>query len=488
MDKFLQPQVLSLDPDNRQADYHRLGQLTNDQKFTRTATQSRTKGPHLFMFTRCIHRLKEVGSSISNVTDLVQRLAQDVASAMLDSILVCDNTALYAKGWLLTFAAYSEDRYRRDNEGHQTRWRAADNNFNSRIWEADDLVNILREDIRRNNFVFHAKLGRINWPFKRISVYGDDRRDVPQYIAFDASEMKGLLIKMARSRYETLYLMLGYIRACNILGQTGITYDADHVAVMLNTHGGDNDEICDVRKPLLIMRLRTVLATDRQRGAIELTAASGEHGSNNHTSTITRSNNASTTPRKKATRPKATSKRGGRTTTRAQRRTIASNGRGTNAASIETEPTDYADISETDIDRRENWWIASGELASSRSGGEVRAEVDMLAQLEDDYLLYVSWAIAGCISLGCGLVLHENSIYGTILNNYHNPRPRASERLTSIGMCFFRATDQECLNVHVAAGVSLPTKTFYNKRAIPNLFKLAMTVIVSYWRGKQKHF
>ncbi|KAI0979489.1 hypothetical protein GJ496_007819 [Pomphorhynchus laevis] len=167
---------------------------------------------------------------------------------MLYGLTVVDNTLLYTKGWIICFLAYLENRYAQVHPAHQTNWPGPDGNFRFSLWTAEQLKN----DVQTGRFIFtqinvpvqhypvlthiaregltlgpvtdqpSLRIARIAWPAIPISMYGDQPWIQPDNWEVTANEVRAALIHMASQRHENFDLIMGFNRACDILGQTGI--------------------------------------------------------------------------------------------------------------------------------------------------------------------------------------------------------------------------------------------------------------------------
>ncbi|KAI0979203.1 hypothetical protein GJ496_009770 [Pomphorhynchus laevis] len=144
----------------------------------------------------------------------------------------------------------------------------------------------------------------------------------------------------------------------------------------------------------------------------------------------------------------------------------------------------------------EYWWLATGELsniqmyfrpadynvlwrlitASSRPdfADNMRKELDVLDSANIEDLMNIAWGLASFLSLGCGLALHSNNIYGTMLNDYFQPNPRAGNGLLSIGRFLFESSTDFDKNNLISSSGSFTERVFLDASAVPGIFKIAM--------------
>ncbi|KAI0980757.1 hypothetical protein GJ496_001439 [Pomphorhynchus laevis] len=196
--------------------------------------------------------VKAAAGAISAITAIDFRLAQNLATNMLYGLTVVDNTMLYTKGWIICFLAFLKNLYSQAHPAHQINWPGPDGNFRFALWTADGTAEQFRNYVQTGRFIFTQinvpvqhypiltyiaragltlgpvadqpclRLSRIAWPAIPISVYGDQPWIQPDHWDVTANEIRAALIHMASQRHENLDLIMGFTRACNILGQTGI--------------------------------------------------------------------------------------------------------------------------------------------------------------------------------------------------------------------------------------------------------------------------
>ncbi|KAI0980755.1 hypothetical protein GJ496_001437 [Pomphorhynchus laevis] len=299
--------------------------------------------------------VKAAAGAISAITAIDFRLAQNLATNMLYGLTVVDNTMLYTKGWIICFLAFLKNLYSQAHPAHQINWPGPDGNFRFALWTADGTAEQFRNYVQTGRFIFTQinvpvqhypilthiaragltlgpvadqpclRLSRIAWPAIPISVYGDQPWIQPDQWDVTANEIRAALIHMASQRHENLDLIMGFTRACNILGQTGI---------VINTQvaGGG-----DVARPVRA-RVAESAANRRVRGTgarRPSTARSRQRTTNATKSRSATVENSSDTEENGDTQPS-------------------------------NSPTEYPqDPSTTDGPQTvEYWWLATGELAN----------------------------------------------------------------------------------------------------------------------------
>ncbi|KAI0981715.1 hypothetical protein GJ496_005102 [Pomphorhynchus laevis] len=300
---------------------------------------------------------------------------------------------------------------------------------------------------------------------------------------------------MASQRHENLDLIMGFTRACNILGQTGIVINTQVAG------GGDGENantevgstLFDLRRPYL------------QRAARPVQTRVTESATNRRVRRA-RARRPSTA----RARPRAIHATKSRSTTVENSSDTEENG----DVPISNSPNeDPQDPSITDGPQMvEYWWLATGELAnlqiffrpadynvlwrlitaSSRPDftDNMKKELDVLDSANIEDLMNIAWGLASCLSLGCGLALHSNNMYGSILNDYYQPNPRAGNELLSVGRFLFESSTDFDKNNLISSSGSFTERVFLDESAVPGIFKIAMAElsnVTPYTIGSKTH-
>ncbi|KAI0986477.1 hypothetical protein GJ496_011446 [Pomphorhynchus laevis] len=114
--------------------------------------------------------------------------------------------------------------------------------------------------------------------------------------------------------------------------------------------------------------------------------------------------------------------------------------------------------------------------ASSRPDftDNMRNELDVLDSANIEDLMGIAWGLASCLSLGCGLAFHSNNMYGSTLNDYYQPDPRAGNGLLSVGRFLFESSTDFDKNNLISSSGSFTERVFLDASAVPGIFKITM--------------
>ncbi|KAI0981943.1 hypothetical protein GJ496_009781 [Pomphorhynchus laevis] len=416
--------------------------------------------------------IKAAAGAISAITAVDFRLAQNLATNMLYGLTVVDNTMLYTKRMDVTAEQFKNDI--------QT-GRFVFTQINVPMQHYPILTHIARAGLTLGPVADQPclRLSRIAWPAIPVSIYGDQPWVQPDYWNVTANEVRAALIHMASQRHENLDLLMGFTLAYSILRQTGIIINTQVAGAgdgeNVDLENGNNSY--DLRRPYL----QRVAATVRPRKT-EVATNRRARGSGSRRPSTMRS------------RPRATNAARSRPATADNSSETEGNGDSQPPYTPTTDP--QVPSTTAGPQTIKYWWLATGELsniqmyfrpadynvlwrlitASSRPdfADNMRKELDVLDSANIEGLMNIAWGLASFLSLGCGLALHSNNIYGTMLNDYFQPNPRAGNGLLSIGRFLFESSTDFDKNNLISSSGSFTERVFLDASAVPGIFKIAM--------------